>query len=319
MRRARIDRLSYQYMQEIDYINIMDEDAGMTSVAFSLEETAAADRLRRGDAVPRRAAVADRNRPASAREVLSVRDVHVRFGGVAALAGAGFAVADGEICGLIGPNGAGKTTLFNCISGLTRVDSGEVVFAGQRIDGVAPHVISGFGISRTFQNLGLYPEMTVLENVLLGGRAAMKSGFVATALRLPFVALRERALREAAFAVIDTAGLSPCAGARAGSLPYGTMKRVELARALLAQPRLLLLDEPAGGLAHGEVEELAELIRVVRHRHSLTILLVEHHMKFVMGLCDHVVVLHLGATLANGRPDDIKRDPRVIAAYLGAA
>jgi branched-chain amino acid transport system ATP-binding protein len=251
-------------------------------------------------------------------QALSVQDVRVRFGGVDALAGANFAVATGAICGLIGPNGAGKTTLFNCISGLTAIDGGRIAIAGRRIDRLPAHARAALGVSRTFQNLGLYLEMSALENVMLGGHAEIGSGLWATALHFPGIARREQFARERALAVLEDIGIAAFADRMAGTLPYGTMKRVELARALMATPKLLLLDEPAGGLAHGEVEEFAELIRALQRRHLLTIVLIEHHMKFVMGLCDQVVVLHLGTTLAQGRPDEVRRDPRVIAAYLGA-
>ncbi len=257
--------------------------------------------------------------PRLAAPVLTVDDLHVRFGGVADLSGARLSVREGEICGVIGPNGAGKTTLFNAITGLVPIDGGTVEFAGQRLDHRPAHQIARCGVSRTFQNLGLYLGMTVLENVLLGAHARFRHGFVGAALRLTSAAHDERRLRQRALLLLEQMGLADLASRIAGSLPFGTMKRVELARALIADPRLLLLDEPAGGLSHGEVEAFAALVRQIRRERRLTILLVEHHMKLVMDLCDHVVVLHLGKTLAGGDPDEIKRDPDVIAAYLGAA
>ena len=220
---------------------------------------------------------------------------------------------------IIGPNGAGKTTLFNCVSGPTAVGSGRIVLDGADITGAAPEAIARTGVARTFQNLGLYPDMTVLENVMIGGYSAAPVGFWSAAFRLPLVGAGERDARDRALSLLAEIGLSDLAGRPAGGLPYGTMKRVELARALMARPRLVLLDEPAGGLTSAEVADFAGLIRDLKARHQLTVMLVEHHMKLVMALCDHIVVLHLGRTLADGRPDQVRSDPRVVAAYLGAA
>jgi branched-chain amino acid transport system ATP-binding protein len=251
--------------------------------------------------------------------LLSVDRVAVRFGGITALAGVSFGVADGEICGVIGPNGAGKTTLFDAISGLTRIDGGAIMFDGVRLDALPAHRIAGLGLARTFQNVGLYAGMSVLENVLLGSRWGGMGAALGAALHLPRIAQREAASRDAARALLDDLELGAVADHEATQLPYGTMKRVEIARALMSRPRLLLLDEPAGGLAPGEVEAFAALLRRLRAAHGLTILLVEHHMKLVTSLCDHVVVLHLGATLADGAPDQVRRDAAVVEAYLGAA
>lgn len=251
--------------------------------------------------------------------ILSIDDVAVRFGGIAALDGVHFSVSEGEICGVIGPNGAGKTTLFNAISGLARVTHGAIVFRDHRLDTLPPHRIHALGVARTFQNLGLYAGMSVLDNVLLGGHLRARGGLLASALRLPQVARGEKTLRREASELLEQLGLADFAEDDALKLPYGTMKRVEIARALMSRPRLLLLDEPAGGLTHEEVEEFSTLLRTLRKTFGLTVLLVEHHVKLVMSLCDHVVVLHLGATLADGTPADIQRDKAVKAAYLGDA
>lgn len=253
------------------------------------------------------------------RAALSIENVAVRFGGVAALDGASFTVGEGEICGVIGPNGAGKTTLFNAVSGIARVTEGAITFRGTRLDKLPPHRISALGIARTFQNLGLYAGMTVLDNVLLGGHLHTTGGLLASALHLPQVARSETALRHQAIAIIEELGLEKFAEDDALQLPYGTMKRIEIARALMSRPRLLLLDEPAGGLSHEEVDEFSSLLRGLRKKFDLTVLLVEHHVKLVMSLCDHVVVLHLGATLADGTPAEVQQDEAVRAAYLGDA
>ena len=258
--------------------------------------------------------------PGSARApLLSVDNLHVKFGGVAALAGARFSVVEGEICGIIGPNGAGKTKLFNALTGLIAVDSGTVVFDGRRLDNLTAQRIVRAGVSRTFQNLGLYLGMTVLDNVLLGGHTLARRGFFGSALHLSLVARNELGLRERALELLEQLGLAELAESPVESLPFGTMKRVELARALMCEPRLLLLDEPAGGLSPAEVDAFAALVREIHRARRLTVLLVEHHMRLVMGLCDHVVVLHLGHTLADGGPEDVANDPAVISAYLGAS
>ena len=236
--------------------------------------------------------------------LLALDRARLRFGGIVALDDVSLEVANGSIVGLIGPNGAGKTTAFNAITRLYRLDSGDVVFDGRSLRRVRPSRVIRLGVARTFQNLELFASLTVLENVLVGAH-------VSTRLH------RERAQRRQALETLAEVGIAEHAGRPASGLPYGTLKRVELARALASRPRLLLLDEPAGGLNHEEVDELAGLIRRLRDERELTILLVEHHMRLVMEVCEHVPVLDFGRTIAAGPPVEVQRDPAVIQAYLG--
>jgi branched-chain amino acid transport system ATP-binding protein len=232
--------------------------------------------------------------------LLSVRDVTLRFGGIVALDAVSFDVEAGTISGLIGPNGAGKTTVFNVITRLYRPDEGELELEGESLLRTPPHRIVSRGIARTFQNINLFRTMSVLENVLLGAHARGRDVGEQEALEM-----------------LDYVGLRDRAGQNAAALPYGTQKRVEFARALMARPRLLLLDEPAGGLNHEEVEELGGFIQRVRADHDLTVLLVEHHMNLVMSISDHVTVLSFGRQIAAGTPAAVRADPAVIEAYLG--
>jgi branched-chain amino acid transport system ATP-binding protein len=250
--------------------------------------------------------------------LLRVQDVAVRFGGIVALDGVSFDVPPGRIVGLIGPNGAGKTTLFNCISRLYPCERGDITFAGRSLLGVPRHRIAGLGIGRTFQNLALFRTMSVLENVMVGRHSRSRGGFFAAALRLPYAARADAEARDRARALLALLELERVADTPVAALPFGTQKRVELARALAAEPQLLLLDEPASGLNHEEVGAIGALIRTLRERLKLTVLLVEHHMQLLMSLSDWVVALNFGRRIAEGTPAEVRNHPELVRAYLGA-
>ena len=249
--------------------------------------------------------------------LLRVQDIGVRFGGIVALDGVTFSVAEGQIVGLIGPNGAGKTTLFNCLSRLYDCNRGDIYFGEHSLLSVPCHGIARLGIGRTFQNLALFRSMSVLENIMVGCHSRTRSGFLRNALRSPLVHAEERETEARCRELIGLLELEALAHVPVADLPFGTQKRVELGRALAAQPRLLLLDEPASGLNHEEVTALGALIRGIRERLRLTVLLVEHHMSLVMSISDRVVALNFGRKIAEGTPDEVRAHPELIQAYLG--
>jgi branched-chain amino acid transport system ATP-binding protein len=250
--------------------------------------------------------------------VLGVEDLSISFGGLAALSGLSFQVRDREIFALIGPNGAGKSTVFNVITGLYRPSHGRVTLGGDDLLVLAPHQIAQRGVARTFQNTEVFRQLTALDNVLIGHHTHLRAGVIRGALWLPGVRREEARARESAYALLTRLGLDDVAAVEAGSLPLGAQKRLEIARALASEPRLLLLDEPAGGLNPTETQTLMAVIRRLRTETGLAIVVVEHDMDLVMGISDRVAVLDHGRKIAEGRPHEIATDAAVVEAYLGS-